>query len=225
MKRCKIHDFSEFPDFQWNAPQKHQEKVAFIKDSGVGPGGARSAQNREKVQTVNHSDKKKPTTYWLSCFHEDFVLFATGARNHGIPIGLLRFPGCHFLQNHRFHGNPGFLWNSRISVKISGLHGNPRFPRKCGSRRKWHLKNVNKCLGISCFSTPATRKAGFPWKTWKSAKMTENTEILKFHQKREKTENRGKPGKRESAEKGGPSPAPPGDPFYYGTVGYTPKPL
>ena len=33
--------------------------------------------------------------------------------------------------------------------------------------------------------------------------------------KREKTENRGKPGKRESAEKGGPSPAPPGAPFYY----------
>ena len=60
---CKIHDFSEIPDFQRNAPQKHQEKVAFIKDSGVGPGEARSAQNREKVQTVNHSDKKKPTTY------------------------------------------------------------------------------------------------------------------------------------------------------------------
>ena len=38
-------------------------------------------------------------------------------------------------------------------------------------------------------------------------------------QKREKTENRRKPGKRESAEKGGPSPAPPGDPFYFWTVG------
>ena len=68
MKMCKIHDFSEFPDFQWNAPQKHQEKVAFIKDSGVGPGGARSAQNREKVQTVNHSDKKNQR-------HTDFHVF------------------------------------------------------------------------------------------------------------------------------------------------------
>ena len=30
--------------------------------------------------------------------------------------------------------------------------------------------------------------------------------------------------KRESAEKGGPSPAPPGDPFYFWTVGYQPVP-
>ena len=144
----------------------------------------------------------------------DFIRRCEGSRNYSIPICLLRFSGCHFLQNHSFHRNHGFLLNSRISVKISGFHGNSRFSRKCGSRRKWHLKNINKCLGISCFSTPATRKAGFPWKTWKPAKMTENTEILRFHQKREKGENRGEPGKRESAGKGGPNPAPHGAPCY-----------
>ena len=40
MKMCKIRDLSEIPDFQWNAPQKHQEIVTFIKGSGAGGGGS-----------------------------------------------------------------------------------------------------------------------------------------------------------------------------------------
>ena len=133
-------------------------------------------------------------------------------RENGIPIGLLRFPGCHFLQDHRFHGNPGFLSKSRTSAKISGFYGNSRFSRKCGSHRKWHLKNLNECLGISCFSAPATREAGFPWKTWKSAKMTENAEILEFHQHRGETENRGNQENGNRPERGAPTRPRPGAP-------------
>ncbi len=205
----------EIPAFQWNAPQKHQWNLWFPWCSGVGAEGAGFARKTMGSADLWKVKWKVKSKFWFPWFRGKSAPFAAGAEKHGIPIGLLRFSGCHFLQNHRFHGNPGFLWNSRISVKISGFRGNPRFPRKCGSRRKWNLKNINKCLWISCLSTPATRKAGFPWKRENPRKWQKRTEILNFHQKREKTENRGKPGKRESAEKGGPSPAPPGDPCYY----------
>ena len=198
----------EIPAFQWNAPQKHQWNLWFPWCSGVGAEGAGFARKTMGSADLWKVEWKVRSEFWFPWFRGKSAPFAAGAEKHGIPIGLLRFPGCHFLQNHRFHGNPGFLWNSRISVKISGLHGNPRFPRKCGSRRKWHLKNSNKCLGISCFSTPATRKAGFPWKTWKSAEMTGKRGNPGIPPKTRENRKSRKTRKTGIGRKGGPQPGP-----------------
>ena len=143
-----IHDFSENPDFQWNAPQKHQEMVTFIKGSGVGPGEARFAQKLWRSTKCMPLQQKTRRTYCLSCFHEDLVLFASSARNHGIPRGLLRFLRCHFLQNHHLHGNHDFLWKSQISMKITEFPQKPRFSRKCWFRRKARLENTKKRLRL-----------------------------------------------------------------------------
>ena len=174
MKMCKIRDFSGIPDFQWNAPQKHQGIVTFIKGSGVGPGEARFAQKPWRSTKCMPLQQKTRRTYRLSCFHEDLVLFASSARNHGIPIGLLRFLRCHFLQNHHLHGNHDFLWKSRISTKIAGFHRKPRFSRKCWFRRKARLENTKKRLRLSRVLAPAAGEVGFSRKTWKSRKSGEN---------------------------------------------------
>ena len=97
-----------------------------------------------KVQNVCHFSKKHQRHTDFDVFHCDLALFVTGARNYDIPIGLLRFLGCKFQQNHKFHGNRDLLWNSQISMKISGFHQKPRFSRKCWFRRRPRLEYTIK---------------------------------------------------------------------------------
>ena len=215
MKMCKIRDFSEIPDFQWNAPQKHQGNVAFIKGSGVGPGEARFAQEPWRSTKCMPLQQETRRTYCLSCFHEGLVLFASSARNHGIPIGLLRFLRCHFLQNHHLHGNHDFLWKSRISTKIAGFHRKPRFSRKCWFRRKARLENTKKRLRLSRVLAPAAGEVGSSRKTWQSWKSGENGRKRRNTGISPKTRENRKPRKWENCgflEIGGPQPGPPSRP-------------
>ena len=72
---CKIHDFGEIPDFQWNAPQKHQVILWLNLCFGVAPGDARSARRPWRSTKCMPLQQKAPTTYWLSCFSWRFSPF------------------------------------------------------------------------------------------------------------------------------------------------------
>ena len=128
-----------------------KESLRLSRVLASGPGRLDLHKNHEEVQNSRKSmppQQKTRRTYRLSCFHGDLVLFASSARNHGIPIGLLRFLRCHFQQNQHFHGNRDFLWKSQISMKITGFHQKPRFSRKCWFRRKARLENTKKRLRL-----------------------------------------------------------------------------
>ena len=166
MKMYKIHDFSGIPDFQWNAPQKHQEIVTFIKGSGVGPGEARSAQGPWRSTRCVSLQQKTPTTYWLSCFSWRFGPFRRRCEKPWYSYRIIEVSAVPFPAKSSFHGNHDFLWNAQISMKITGFRQKPRFSRKCWFRRKTRLENTKKLLRLQRVLAPAAGEVGFSRKTW-----------------------------------------------------------
>ena len=184
MKMCKIHDFSEIPDFQSNAPQKHQEMVAFIKGSGVGPGEARFAQNPWRSTECMPLQQKTPTTYWLSCFAWRLSDCRHRCEKPWYSYRIIGFSAV------PFPAKSSFSWKSRFPVKFTDFHDNHRISPKTaiftkmlvsqkGAPRKHQetitfIKDSGAGGGGSWISTENMKIVEILRKTQKSWKFTKN---------------------------------------------------
>ncbi len=124
MKMCKIHDFSEIPDFQWNAPQKHQLNLWFNWCSGVGPGEAGSAQKTMEGARCVSLQQEAPETYWRSCFSWGFSPFRHRCEKPWYSYRNIEVSGV------PFPAKSSFSWKSWFSVKFTDFRGNHRISQK-----------------------------------------------------------------------------------------------
>ena len=212
MKLCKFHDSSEIPDFQWNAPQKHQEMVTFIKGSGVGPGEARSAQGPWRSTKCVSLQQETQTTYWLSCFAWRFSHFRHRCEKPWYSYRIIEVSAV------PFPAKSSFSWKSWFPVKFTDFHENHRISPQTAIFTKMLVSQKGaprKHQEMVTFIKGSGAGGGGSWILAENMEILEirrkwqkNAEILEFHQKREKTENRGNGKTADSWKSGAPNPAP-----------------